>query len=87
MSGLKLRPDVMVALAENIVDPTHPIRLTMSEEGIAYAQRIHELVHRHGLDPDTIVLVCDAAGGSEEALFLLDEGFPIEYIIAMGGTQ
>lgn len=86
MSREQLRPDVLVALAETVATAEHPIRVGMTEEGIAYAQAVHEMVHRYELDPDTVVLISQSAGGAIEALAFLDRGMPVEYIVAMGGA-
>lgn len=86
MTDKELPPEVVVAMAETIVTVETPVRLVLNEEGIVYAQAIHELVHRYGLDPDTTVAISQSAGGAVEALAFLDEGFPVEYVLAMGGA-
>lgn len=86
MADTDLPPEVVVAMAESIVTSENTVRLVMNEEGIAYAQAIHELVHRYGLDPDTTVAISTGQGGPQEALALLDDGFPVEYVLAMGGV-
>lgn len=83
MAGTGLPPEVVVAMAESIVTTENTVRLVMNEEGIAYAQAIHELVHRYALAPDTTVAISAVPGGPQEALALLDQGFPIEYLMAM----
>lgn len=86
MADTELPPEVVVAMAESIVTTENTVRLVMNEEGIAYAQAIHELVHRYALDPDTTVAISAGPGGPQEALALLDDGFPVEYVLAMGGA-
>lgn len=52
----------------------------------AYRHAVSEMMSRHGLDMDAVLLLGEAAGGCPAALRLLDEGFPVEYIAAMGGA-
>lgn len=59
-----------------------------SVDYVAYAQAVHELVHRYDLDPDMVVAISEAAaGGPQEALSMLDQGMPVEYVLAMGETR
>lgn len=41
----------------------------------------------YGLDTETIFQAVGATGSFEEALGMLDSGFPVEYILAMGDTR
>lgn len=49
-----------------------------------YVRAGWELAERHGCDPERIRELSQAAGTAGEALKMLDEGMPIEYVLAMG---
>ena len=55
-------------------------------DSLAYRHAVSEMMSRHNLDMDAVLLLGEAAGGCPTALKLLDEGFPAEYIAAMGGA-
>lgn len=61
------------------------VPLILSEGGVAYVLAIHELVDQYDFDADTLAGICEAAGGPENALELLGNGVPAEFILSMGG--
>lgn len=62
------------------------VPLILSDEGIAYISAINNLVEQYDFDTDTLADICQAAGGPENALELLGDGVPAEYILSMGGA-
>lgn len=62
------------------------VPLILTEGGVAYVLAIHELVEQYDFDTDTLADICEAAGGPENALELLGDGVPAEFILSMGGA-
>lgn len=67
-----------LALAEGRVD---------AEGSVSDTLHLATEMADHGLSTETIFQAVAIVGSFEEALALLDSGFPIEYILAMGETR
>lgn len=87
MTDRKIRWDFMVALADTIVDSENPIRMGMTEERIGHAVAISSMLHDHAITPDMAEALCYATDDPAKALALLNQGFPLEYVVAMGGAR
>lgn len=68
-------------------DTTEAVPLILSEGGVAYVLAVHELVDLYDFEADMLADICQAAGGPSEALEMLANGIPAEYILAMGGAR
>lgn len=62
------------------------VPLILSDEGLAYISAINNLVEQYDFETDMLASICQAAGGPENALELLGDGVPAEYILSMGGA-
>lgn len=72
-------------LRKKLLDESYTPELT--EEGASFMDALHEMKGWHGVDTNVALLLVGAAGGHEEALALLDEGVPVEFILAMGEKE
>lgn len=70
----------------SLVTDEKEVPLILSEGGLAYILAVHELVDQYDFDVDTLAGICEAAGGPENALELLGDGVPAEFILSMGGA-
>lgn len=52
-----------------------------------YDNTVNEMTFRYGLGLDIILSLGEAAGKCSVALALLDDGMPVEYVLAMGEGQ
>lgn len=68
-------------------DTTEAVPLILSEGGVAYVLAIHELVDQYDFETDVLAGICEAAGGPENALELLGDGIPAEFILSMGEAR
>lgn len=72
-------------LGKRVSDPEYVPNL--SENAAAFMDTLKTIVARHGLDAETAFQAIQATGNAAEALALLDEGMPIDYILAMRGKR
>lgn len=76
-----------MSLLDAVDDAPEAVPIVLSEEGIAYVLAIHKLVDDYDFETDTLASLCEAAGGPTEALAMLGDGVPAEYILSMGGVR
>lgn len=69
-------------LYKKVSDPNYVPE--MSDAAGAFMDSLKEMTGRHGLDADIAYQAILATGDHSKALALLDEGVPVEFILAMG---
>lgn len=69
-------------LHKKATDPNHVLEL--SDGAAAFMNTLKEMTRRHGLDADIAYQAILATGDHSKSLALLDEGVPVEFILAMG---
>lgn len=72
-------------LRKKLIDDSYVPKL--SEEGASFMDTLHEMRDWHEVDTNVALLLVGAAGGHLEALALLDNGLPVDYILAMGENR
>lgn len=76
-----------MSLLEAFDEATATEPLVLSEEGMAYVLAVHKLVDDYDFESDTLVDLCEAAGGPTALLEMLGDDIPVEYILSMGGDR
>lgn len=66
---------------ERLIQLSHETGIMVHVEA---AVALHD---RYGVDAETLVMLGEAAGTCPDALALLDNGLPVEYVLAMGRAR
>lgn len=64
-----------------------PILLTVDEETAVLIRAHAQMTRQYGLDTSTVTALISVTGSAASALQLLKDGYPCEYILAMGETR